>query len=172
MGGPVYIPKLYNGKNKMFFFASLEKLRNRGQSQLLAYVPTDAERTGDFSGWLPQNFDPAQCDGTDNAPSSCRYVIYDPSTYDPGTQTRQPYANNIITNPDAKALAYLSHFPMTLNDDCPDDDSFNLAFREYREQTSDLADFADLPADVQCDIVERACRIKSANDLLKGDVAA
>ena len=112
MGGPVYIPKLYNGKNKMFFFASLEKLRNRGQSQLLAYVPTDAERTGDFSGWLPQNFDPAQCDGTDNAPSSCRYVIYDPSTYDPGTQTRQPYANNIITNPDAKALAYLSHFPM------------------------------------------------------------
>jgi hypothetical protein len=112
VGGPVYIPKLYNGKNKMFFFASLEKLRNRGQSQLLAYVPTDAERTGDFSGWLPQNFDPAQCDGTDNAPSSCRYVIYDPSTYDPGTQTRQPYANNIITNPDAKALAYLSHFPM------------------------------------------------------------
>jgi hypothetical protein len=61
---------------------------------------------------------------------------------------------------------------MTLNDDCPDDDSFNLAFREYREQTSDPADFADLPADVQCDIVERACRIKSANDLLKGDVAA
>ena len=43
--------------------------------------------------------------------TKCRYVIYDPSTYDPATQTRQAYANNIIPNPDPKALAYLSHFP-------------------------------------------------------------
>jgi hypothetical protein len=61
---------------------------------------------------------------------------------------------------------------MTPNDDCPDDGSFNLALREYREQTSGRADFADVPTDVQCDIVERACRIKSANDRLNGDVAA
>jgi hypothetical protein len=61
---------------------------------------------------------------------------------------------------------------VTPNDDCPDDDSFNLALREYREQTSDRAEFADLPTDVQCDIVERACRIKSASDLRKGDIAA
>jgi len=61
---------------------------------------------------------------------------------------------------------------MTPNDNCPDDDSFNLALREYRQQASDPADFADLPTDVQCDIVERACRIKSANDRLQGDVAA
>ena len=28
-GGPVYLPKLYNGKNKTFFFASYEGFRNR-----------------------------------------------------------------------------------------------------------------------------------------------
>ena len=113
VGGPVYIPKVFNGKNKMFFFASVERLRNRGQSQVLAYVPTEAERNGDFSEWLRRfPVDPAQCDGTDSAPSNCRYVIYDPSTYSTGSQTREPFANNIITNPDPKALAYLSHFPM------------------------------------------------------------
>jgi hypothetical protein len=111
VGGPVYIPKVFDGKNKMFFFASLEKLRNRGESQFHAYVPTTDERNGNFSAWLPQNFNPAQCDGTTNAPADCRYVIYDPSTFNTTTQTRQPFANNIITSPDPKALAYLSHFP-------------------------------------------------------------
>ncbi len=112
VGGPVYIPKLFNGRNKLFFFASFEQLRNRGESQFRAYVPTTAERSGDFSGWLTRfPVDPSQCDGTANAPANCRFVIYDPSTYDPNTQTRQPFANNIITNPDPKALAFLSHFP-------------------------------------------------------------
>src|SRR5712692_11514595 len=103
VGGPVYIPKLFNGRNKLFFFASFEQLRNRGESQFRAYVPTTAERSGDFSGWLTRfPVDPSQCDGTANAPANCRFVIYDPSTYDPNTQTRQPFANNIITNPDPK----------------------------------------------------------------------
>ncbi len=112
VGGPVYIPKVFNGRNKMFFFASFEDLRRRGQSTLHAYVPTAAERTGDFSGWLTQfPVNPAQCDGSSTAPDNCRYVIYDPYSYNTSTQARQPFANNIITNPDPRALAYLSHFP-------------------------------------------------------------
>ena len=112
VGGPVYIPRVFNGKNKMFFFASFEQLRNRGESQFHAYVPTTAERGGDFSAWLTQfPVNPAQCDGTANAPANCRYVIYDPSTFNVATQTRQPFTNNVIPNPDPKALAYLSHFP-------------------------------------------------------------
>jgi hypothetical protein len=46
----------------------------------------------------------------------------------------------------------------------PDDDSFERALCEYREQTWDPAEFADLPTDVQCDIVQRACRIQAASD--------
>ena len=113
VGGPVYIPKLFNGRNKLFFFTSFEQLRNRGNSQYSTYVPTAAERTGDWSDWL-QRFpvDPNACDGSENAPLNCRYVLYDPSTYNSDAGVRQPYLNNIISNPSPIALEYLSHFPM------------------------------------------------------------
>jgi len=56
---------------------------------------------------------------------------------------------------------------MPPNDDCPDDDSFEQALREYHEETWDPAKFADLPTNVQFYIVERACLIRAANDRLK-----
>jgi hypothetical protein len=112
VGGPVLIPKIFNGKNKLFFFGSFERLRNRGSKQYTAYVPTDLERKGNFSEWLTRfPVDPTLCDGSANAPNNCRYVIYNPSTYNTSTQLRQPFPGNIITNPNATALAYLSHFP-------------------------------------------------------------
>src|SRR5258708_7076857 len=112
VGGPVYIPHVFNGKNKLFFFGSFEKLRYRSNGTMHAYVPTALERTGDFSEWLTRfPVDPAQCDGSANSPGNCRYVIHDPSTYDPTTSTPTAFTNNVITNPDPIALAYLSHFP-------------------------------------------------------------
>src|SRR5215472_57018 len=51
-GGPVYIPKLYNGKSKTFFFVGYEGIH---RSQVLTQsftVPTVAERNGDFSSLL------------------------------------------------------------------------------------------------------------------------
>ena len=57
-------------------------------------------------------------------------------------------------------------------DVCPDDDSFERALSEYREQTWDPSEFADLPTDVQCDIVERASRMQAANDRLNELLAA
>jgi hypothetical protein len=71
---------------------------------------------------------------------------------------------------DRSALIALPHAGeniMPPNDDCPDDDSFEQALREYHEETWDPAEFADLPTNVQCDIVERACLIRAANDRLK-----
>jgi hypothetical protein len=61
---------------------------------------------------------------------------------------------------------------MPPNDDYPDHDSFERALCEYREKTWDSAEFADLPTEVQCDIVERACRIQAANDRLNELLAA
>ena len=55
---------------------------------------------------------------------------------------------------------------MPPNDECPTNESFERALREYREQTWDPAEFADLPTNVQCDIVERACLIQAADDRL------
>jgi hypothetical protein len=45
---------------------------------------------------------------------------------------------------------------MPPNDVYPDDDSFERALCEYREQTWDPAEFADLPTDVQSDIVKKS----------------
>ncbi len=51
-GGPVYIPKLYHGRNKTFFFAAYEGLRQGSATTLTTTVPTEAQRTGDFTKLL------------------------------------------------------------------------------------------------------------------------
>lgn len=52
VGGPVLFPKLYNGRNKTFFFASGEVLRlPKSQTDVLS-VPTQAMRNGDLSAYL------------------------------------------------------------------------------------------------------------------------
>ncbi|MBM3734563.1 MAG: TonB-dependent receptor [Acidobacteria bacterium] len=48
-GGPVYVPKLYNGKDRTFFFFSYEGYRNHFPANRLNTVPTPAQREGDFS---------------------------------------------------------------------------------------------------------------------------
>jgi Carboxypeptidase regulatory-like domain len=49
VGGPVYIPKLYNGRDRTFFFGSYEKLKQIGQSTSIGSVLTPAMENGDFS---------------------------------------------------------------------------------------------------------------------------
>jgi hypothetical protein len=53
IGGPLIIPKVYNGKNKTFFFFGYQgtKIRTIGNTSS-AYVPTAAERAGNFSALL------------------------------------------------------------------------------------------------------------------------
>lgn len=52
LGGPVILPKLYNGRNKTFFFGSVEYLRLPKQTTQLISVPTAAMRNGDLSAYL------------------------------------------------------------------------------------------------------------------------
>ncbi|MEI7959220.1 MAG: carboxypeptidase regulatory-like domain-containing protein, partial [Verrucomicrobiota bacterium] len=94
-GGPILIPKLYNGKNKTFFWLGYERYRqNSGLTQLLA-TPTDLERAGDFS----KSFTKAGALAT----------IYDPFS---GT-ARTAFPGNVIPanrlNPVGLAIA--SYFP-------------------------------------------------------------
>ncbi len=49
LGGPVWIPKVYDGRNKTFFFFAGEPRYQRDKQQLAATVPTDAMRAGNFS---------------------------------------------------------------------------------------------------------------------------
>lgn len=60
LGGPVWIPKLYDGKNKTFWFVSYEGGRLRQTTAAAqAQVPTAQERQGDFSDWPFPIYDPA-----------------------------------------------------------------------------------------------------------------
>src|SRR6266849_3592577 len=54
IGGPVLLPKIYNGRNKTFFMYSVAFKKYKGERVLLnPTVPLAAWRTGDFSGLLP-----------------------------------------------------------------------------------------------------------------------
>ena len=49
IGGPVRIPKVYNGKEKSFFFFSFDGIRNQDPRFNIISLPTPLERKGDFS---------------------------------------------------------------------------------------------------------------------------
>jgi hypothetical protein len=67
LGGPVRIPKLYDGRNKTFFFAAFEAFRNRaGSNDAFFSVPTPEMFQGDFRNLVDANNRPL--------------LIYDPST--------------------------------------------------------------------------------------------
>jgi hypothetical protein len=51
LGGPVVIPKLYNGRDKTFFFGSFEALRLPKTQTEVQSVPTAAMRAGDLSAY-------------------------------------------------------------------------------------------------------------------------
>ena len=52
LGGPVIFPKLYNGRNRTFFFGSYEVLRLPKTQTSVLSVPTQAIRNGDLSAYL------------------------------------------------------------------------------------------------------------------------
>jgi hypothetical protein len=95
LGGPVYLPRLYLGRDRTFFFANVEVFRNRTNSPgVRATVPTEAYRNGDFSAALTGRVlgtDPLGRPIMENA-------IYDPRTTRMvnGQVVRDPFPNNVI----------------------------------------------------------------------------
>ncbi len=55
IGGPVYLPHIYNGKSKTFFFFDFEQQRANSPTSLRTSVPTDLQKAGDFSQTLRSN---------------------------------------------------------------------------------------------------------------------
>ena len=48
IGGPLSIPKVYNGKNRTFFFINYEAMRQRAGQVFNSLVPSPAQKLGDF----------------------------------------------------------------------------------------------------------------------------
>ena len=107
LGGPLWLPHLYNGKNRTFFFFNYDGERTWQAGALqTATMPTDLERNGDFSQTL------------NNAGQ--KITIYDPSTYNATGNSRQPFPGNAIPasrfDPVAKYLLTLWPTPNRAGD--------------------------------------------------------
>jgi outer membrane receptor protein involved in Fe transport len=148
LGGPVYIPKLYNGRNKTFFFFNYTGFRQApGGNPSTTTVPTTQERSGNFS--------------------DLGYPIYDPTTH-------QPFAGNTIPTGrlSATALALTKLYPAPTNSNLvnnyngltptsaeanhyfakvdhnfTDNSRLNASFR-YQHAPSVLGEGAPFPADI------------------------
>jgi hypothetical protein len=59
LGGPVIIPKLVNGRNKLFFFFNYEGLRQTQAQTVTSTVPLVPDRGGNFSSYPAVIYDPA-----------------------------------------------------------------------------------------------------------------
>ena len=118
--GPVYIPKLFNGRNRTFFTYGYEADVETTPGATVLSVPNPKNATGDFSNLLALG---------------SQYEIYDPLTIQSapnGRLTRDPFPGNIIPasriSPIAKAI--LAHYPQpntTGNPDGENNYAINLA---------------------------------------------
>jgi hypothetical protein len=74
LGGPIYIPKVYNGKDRTFFFLNYEGFRFRRASTILSTIPTPDQLGGNLSKTVtgeaaPPIFDPATTRSDPNNPA-------------------------------------------------------------------------------------------------------
>ncbi|HXB70233.1 MAG TPA: TonB-dependent receptor [Candidatus Acidoferrales bacterium] len=102
VNGPVYIPRVYNGRNKTFFLFSWEAIKQNIPNITLDTVPSVANRAGDFSSLHQTNGSPI--------------VIYDPLSTGQGggANIRLPFAGNQIPQSrfDPVALKLLDYVPL------------------------------------------------------------
>jgi len=120
VGGPIAIPKVYNGHDKTFFFVSFEQFRQTNfTTNGIAQVPNAAERSGNFSGDQVPGFI-LPCNGPDPAGQMvCPNEVFDPSTRRVvnGATVASPFANNMIplNRMDPTALLIQNMLPMPNN---------------------------------------------------------
>jgi hypothetical protein len=102
IGGPVYLPKVYNGRNRTFFFFSHHNMKQGTRTSATETVPTALQKSGDFSQTLNQ--------------SGALMQIFDPVTTHQGTDgrwVRDPFPGNIIplSRQDPMARKLVAFYP-------------------------------------------------------------
>jgi hypothetical protein len=100
VGGPIFVPKLVDGRNRLFFFFGFEQVKDALPRPERSTVPTEAFRSGNLSQLL-------------NVASI--YQIYDPATgvREGDRVRRQPFPGNIIPANRISAIArnYMAFYP-------------------------------------------------------------
>jgi outer membrane receptor protein involved in Fe transport len=106
IGGPVLLPRLYDGRNRTFFHLVYSGFRYKaGATNELLSIPNEAFRRGDFSGLVDRNGN--------------QIPIYDPATtrFVNGEFTRIQFPGNIIPQSRFSEVArrYIAELPPTTN---------------------------------------------------------
>ncbi len=157
-GGPVMIPKVYDGRNKLFFFFAWEGLKDSSPAATALTVPTAAETSGDFSQLLAAGCPAGFASNTAAQGAMCNpygshtsvyndpeqlFNPYSPTGYVGGKVVRTPIYNNQLTSvmptldPVGVALAKLypsanatgtSTGQDNYNSNAPSVDNFNSEF--------------------------------------------
>ncbi len=127
LGAPVYLPKLYNGKNRTFFFFAYEGYQLRSASTRSIAVPTPAMRQGDFSGLVDS--------------VGRRFTLYDPLTTG-AAWSRQPFPNNQIPvsreSPLARYLYSVTPLPTRGDNPLVAANWFGIGFANTKQHTESV----------------------------------
>jgi hypothetical protein len=122
VGGPLNIPKIYNGGGKTFFFGGWSGTRGSSPSDVLSTVPTMAEREGNFSALTTpifnpqtgQQFDfggqPNVIDPTQITPQAQALLNYIPLPNLPGTTQNYHEVTSAESNSDSVSLRLIHNF--------------------------------------------------------------
>jgi len=131
IGGPVWLPKTYNGRNRTFFFFAYEGLRSDTGANVLRTVPTTAMKEGDFSALRNAAGQPV--------------LVYDPLTTAaiPGGYSRQPFSGNRVplARFDATARSVIQYWPAANNPGLPFTQANNFIQGSATTFDSDQFDF-------------------------------
>ena len=149
VGGPVVIPHVYNGKNKTFFYLSMEWYRTNNASTGTFSLPTAAEKAGDFSGLGQTIYNPvgSGCNAGGNTPgmpfrgnviptacfstNSASLLQYLPTPTLPGYQNN---ANNL------EGVTPVRQNPWGFNIDHSISDKQSLHFAMWRDKQTSYGD--------------------------------
>jgi hypothetical protein len=122
LGGPLNIPKIFNGGNKTFFFGGWSGTRGSTPFDALSTVPTAAERSGDFSALTTPIYNPAtgqqfQFNGQLNVidpalvtPQAQALLQYIPLANLPGTTQNYHRVSSEESNSDSGSLRLIHNF--------------------------------------------------------------
>ena len=124
LGGPLVIPKVYNGHNRTFFFFNWEEFLESSNISFSQTLPNTAYRNGDFSGISPNGtcslcgqlgIPTAALPGSPAVPLKIfANTIYDPLTRNLSNNTATPFMGNMVplNRIDQVSMKIQSLFPM------------------------------------------------------------
>jgi hypothetical protein len=138
VGGPVWLPKIYNGKNRLFFHVSTEWYRRNYPDLTFMSLPTAAEKQGNFSATGLTIYDPTtgapfpndQIPTTRFSPVSASLIPLMPNPTFPG------YVNNFQSN---EGVLPVRQTNWGYNLDYNINDKQNIHWAEWRDKQTSYA---------------------------------